>query len=165
MKLLLTVDDFGLSKEINQSVIDLVKFKKINSVAIMSHRTSDFSQLDVLKEHSVMLAPHIVLNEEMGFDGKPLPKNYLSVFLNAFSKSKRLKIRSEIRKQLDHYFAKVGRADYLTSHQHVHLLPNLFGDFLEIAQEYKIFKIRFCTDSFALSKQGVLNISSAMEKH
>lgn len=55
--------------------------------------------------------------------------------------TKKEEIINEARTQIDRY-QKTARVDFINSHHHLHLLPAISGDIVELARRYQINKIR-----------------------
>ena len=159
MKLLINADDYGLSKNNIDIIVDLIKTTPLNSLSIITN-TSFFDyaikKLDNIKIDS--LGIHINLT-----DGYPtLSKlkyivnkknmfkyNYLDFILLHKKKNFNLikkEIEEEILNQVIKVLERISHKNYfikLDSHQHIHSIPWLFEIFTKIMKKTGIKAIRF----------------------
>jgi len=163
MKLIINCDDFGVSKETNDIIINCLKFKKATSSSILSNGNFFLDGIKKIK--------------------KDIKNNYFGVHLNltegkALAKSKRLTNKKNIFNHGPEYFfflqftkkfkklendiylefksqilrvKKNGiKISHLDSHQHIHHIPFIFKIVKKLGSEFKIKKIRYVKEKFIL---------------
>jgi len=135
------VDDWGLSREINQAVLRLAQRDVLFGVSLLV----DSDHCDYLLEELLGFS-HIEIGLHLNFTTVFQGKKRFSL---PFSKSK-------MESQYDSLLLKTQRVNYIDGHHHVHLWPGIASKAIELAQE-KDIKFRVLNDSdhfgsFLLSK-------------
>jgi chitin disaccharide deacetylase len=169
--LTLCADDFGLSKAVNEAILDLAARGRLNATTLMvdgPEAASGVAALD--RTGNVALGLHVVLS------GEPTPlKSALAPAgrlphvdaLTARAFLGRLPlaaIEAEIERQYDRFEELAGRPpDFVDGHQHVHVLPRIRGLFLRIARRRAPGAwLRTCEDRLgAIRRRGVYRWKAA----
>lgn len=139
--LIVSADDFGISKSINSGIIKAFKDGIVRSIQAMP----------VAKEFQDALAQarNAGINE-MGVhlslvtgDGK-FPQGYIKIALGVFFKKINLQeVELEFRNQIECVKCAGIKISSLSSHEHIHMLPDILRIFVKLAKEYKIPAIRY----------------------
>lgn len=150
-KFILTADDFGLSKEFNNAVLE--GYKKgilksaslcVNGVAFLdavSNIIPQCSNLGIGVHLNIMEGKSLtdcnLLTNKNGF----FNNSYLSLILNSYRKKFLKQIEIEFRAQIEKA-SNLIKIDHLDSHVHVHAIPKIFELTCRLAREYNIKYIR-----------------------
>ena len=150
-QIILNADDFGLSKEFNNAVLEGNKngFLKsaslcVNGIAFLDAVTNVIPQcpnlgvgvhLNIMEGKS--LTECKLLTDKDGF----FNNNYLSLILNSYRKEFLKQIEIEFRAQIEKA-VKFIKIDHLDSHVHTHAIPKIFELACKLAKEYNINYIR-----------------------
>ncbi|OGW12103.1 MAG: hypothetical protein A3G93_07150 [Nitrospinae bacterium RIFCSPLOWO2_12_FULL_45_22] len=180
-RLIVTADDFGLTKGINQGIFEA--FSKgivTNTTLIVNGRAYDHA-LDLAKTNpGLPLGIHLTLMEERAVLSNKeiptlvqkdsfLPRNYRQLILNLFSKKIRLpEIEAEFKAQIDKFLASGIKPTHIDSHQHIHMLPSIFNIVVKLAREYGVKNIRFPYEKRVVHKGYILsthNLNRAILKY
>src|SRR4030065_94425 len=154
-KLIVTADDFGLTKGINEGIIDAHRKGIVTRTSkIANGETFEHAVLLSKQNKDLKVGVHLTLVAEspinrpdtikslIGPDEKLLI-NYKS-FLNRYILRKinlnevYIEWESQIQKVLNSGVV----INHIDSHQHLHMLPGIFKETLDLAYKYKIKKIR-----------------------
>jgi predicted glycoside hydrolase/deacetylase ChbG (UPF0249 family) len=154
-----TADDWGLTPEVNQGILDLARAGVIRRVSIMArsaHITQGLSEL--LQVPGVELGLHFDLTY-----GICLPGQVLLQWMNPFSDKKALRehARAEFKAQISKLRSLQIPIHYLDGHHHIHLSPGLIDAISDLIQSEGISCIRCPYDpTLWLTPKAVLNILS-----
>ena len=148
---ILNADDFGLSKEFNNAVLEGYKngFLKSASLCVNFDAFTDAVSNVIPQCQNLGVGVHLNIME-----GKPLTEcnlltdkygffnnNYLSLLLNSYRKEFLKQIEIEFRAQIEKA-VKFIKIDHLDSHVHTHAIPKIFELTCKLAKEYNINYIR-----------------------
>ncbi|MGD0960499.1 MAG: ChbG/HpnK family deacetylase [Methylomonas sp.] len=153
IRLIVNADDYGYYPCISRGILDAAKAGKVNATGILATSPDLTAQLAWLDTVAALEAGvHLTLTH-----GQPLTAELAARFEsrggrfpNAYSMSLLLLskqigirlIRNEWQAQIE---ACGGRKlMFLNSHEHIHMLPELFTLTLELAKDYQIPYVRFC---------------------
>lgn len=153
-KLVITADDFGMCKSVNDAIIECIEFGIIRSTNIMTNMDycDDVKKLIEFRD-SISVGLHWNLTV-----GKPLSKPNLipnlldstghfidsktfreSIFHRKISYSE---LKSELLEQYRKFLSIYGKPDYWNSHENIHTHPLLFKFFIDLASELDIKVMR-----------------------
>jgi len=154
--LIVSADDFGLTKSINEGVIKAFKEGIVTNINFLPTGEAFEDALKLagdikLKEAAAHLAltgtvpvsgrgniPTLVSERGRFFSG------YVQFFLKFFlGKINSGEIYTELKNQLEVLKRTGIRITSLSSHEHVHMLPPLLKIFIKLAKEYNIPSIRY----------------------
>lgn len=155
-QLIVSADDFGLSKSINEGIAKAYREGIVTSINILPTGPSFEESLYLIKDLKLEeIGAHLSLTEtspvtdpakvtslvtKEGF----FSANYPSFFINLFlGKIKTDDIYLELRSQLDRLKRTNLPIISLNSHEHIHMMPFLLKIFIELAGEYSIPFIRY----------------------
>jgi predicted glycoside hydrolase/deacetylase ChbG (UPF0249 family) len=153
--LIVTADDLGLTGSINNGIAESVKDGIVTAVALIPSGEAFGQAVEIARDLKFSaIAAHLSLTE-----GSPVsdPKSVSSIVTSdgrfypgygrlfsafLFNKIDPKHIYTELKSQMD-ALKKTGlKVSYLTSHQHIHMMPGMLEVFLAIAREYGIPAMR-----------------------
>ncbi len=138
-KILVVADDFGMSSKINQGIITAHKNGVVSAVTIIPTGEAFEEAINLLKENKELsVGIHIDIDKFFNIDH--------SIGLSTGPKIIPLpieEIENEVKKQIDTIKSRGIEIQYLTSHHHVHLEPELIHSVIKTIKEYNILKMRF----------------------
>jgi chitin disaccharide deacetylase len=157
--LIVSADDFGLARSINEGIVKALKEGIVTSLHLLPAGNSFEDSLYLLKGAGLKeISAHLSLTATRPITAADkIPtlvnrngyfrNNYISFFRDLFLD----KIRhEEIRLELDNQLARLSRMGLpimcLSSHEHIHMMPSLLEIFLGLAEKYKIPFIRYPHD-------------------
>ncbi len=148
--LIITADDFGVSKIANQKILKVVQNQKIDRVAIMIGGKFSSEEIKKLLATGIKLDIHLhLLSRDFFQKRKEEPKGgaikrglvFLKDFLIGKYSSQKVKLIWE--KQIKYFFQLFGQyPDGINSHEHMHFFPPFFRVALSLKNKYKVDYIR-----------------------
>jgi predicted glycoside hydrolase/deacetylase ChbG (UPF0249 family) len=161
IRLIINADDFGLSEKINFEIIKSYRYGLLRSASLMANgksfdnavkMISDNPDLDIgvhltLVAEKPLLAPDNVrslLNAD-GFFNMSAVKFAKKYFMNKIDP---FELKSECSAQIEKIIAHGIKPTHIDSHQHVHVLPDIFRIVTDLAKKYKIPFIRIPKEDF-----------------
>ncbi len=182
MKLLITADDYGVTRGVTDSILKSVDDGAINCVSMIANGQDFDRAVDEAKKRPQMqIAVHLNLTE-----GKPssdlrsgelvdsdgnfhlLFQSLLFRYLFSSNKTKfKQDIKNEVRAQiLKIKNAFPGRDIFLNGHDHVHMIPFVFAAVDEVAEELNIAYVRISKEPlFFVPSRVTVYIGSGIIKH
>lgn len=162
LKLIVNADDFGLNHKINEEILLSYRDGILRSVSIMANGNSFIEAVNLAKEYKMDVGVHIALvdgipinepsrissliDSEGQFlkDSNSFLKRYLigKISLDDIKKEFAL----QIEKAIDHGL----KITHLDSHQHLHILPQIFEIAKFFSSKYSIKYIRYPKEKFAI---------------
>lgn len=174
-------DDYGVSDEISDKILDSIQHGAINSISILT--TTDSFERNMKKlvnvDH-VRLSLHLNLVE--GFPAAPkalIPDitnedgefkfSFLPLWIKYFlsSKKDKEKLKEQIKMEVEHQIKKyISHLDKgvplrVDSHMHFHMIPFIFDVLVELSMKYKIKFIRLPYELRYYSKDTFKNYFSS----
>lgn len=150
--IIISVDDFGISRKANENILKLVETGKIDRLAVMPH--GFISQDDVARLLTSMIP--LDLHADVRNDINPKRKLHdgalkrMLLFILKFivGNNKPRHIEKRWDEQI-HAFQKIFNKypDGLNTHEHVHFFPPYFKVLLKLSKKYDIPYIRFGKES------------------
>jgi len=154
MRVIFHGDDFGLTRGINQGIIDAFKRGLLTSASIVTTGEAVEDALRLAREHPGLdLGVHLVLCDERPL----LPYEYISSILSSnrcflsrqqllfrilTRKINGLEVRAEWSAQIEKVLNEGISLSHLDGHQYLHLYPGLLHVTLKLAKEYGIPFVR-----------------------
>ena len=145
-------DDFGLHDDINRAISEGVKKGRIHGVSVSANGTAvDWPLLREMKSSGAKIGAHLTWADETWLTGQgSISRAAIIKKLALHSSGFVNQLRDEARAQIDLLLKNGIHPDHVDSHQHIHVLPNLWPITLELAREYSIPRIRIpMASSFA----------------
>lgn len=160
-QIIINADDFGFSSGINKGIIKSYKKGLTTSTSIVCNTKNfdgDIKELKKLEE----LGKGVHLNLTVGkpiSNERDIPtltnkkglfeKNvYNFIFKLTILRIKREHIERELEAQIKKAVYKLDDIDHIDSHQHVHILPQIYPLVLKLAKKYKIPFVRIPKQNF-----------------
>ena len=150
-KFILNADDFGMSKEYNNAVLDGINNGILTSASLCANGNFFEDAVNNIVPQSKNLSVGVHLNIIEGKSLTTCPQltdsngnfnnGYISLILKSFDKSFMQEVETEFRAQIEKIKASV-RIDHIDSHVHTHAIPNIFKLTAKLAAEYDIPYIR-----------------------
>lgn len=155
LNLTITADDCGLSRGIDQSVIDLHQSSMVSAASIMANFPQAQAAFEAYSACPTLeLGAHLTLT-----DGKPLTRaakrsglvkhngyfhdRFFLFSMSLFPSEKMLGIvREELSAQLDVFVEAGLRASHITTHHHFHTIPAMRKIVHELAKQYEVSWVR-----------------------
>jgi len=139
--LIVSADDFGISKSINSGIIKAFKDGIVRSIQVMPVAQEFQNALAQAKNAGINeMGVHLSLVTR---DGK-FPQGYSKIACGLFFKKINLQeVELEFRNQLECVKCAGIKISSLSSHEHIHMLPDILRIFVKLAKEYKIPVIRY----------------------
>jgi hopanoid biosynthesis associated protein HpnK len=160
-KLIVNADDFGINDNVNVSILESFKNGILRSASLLANGEAFESAVQIIKSNPKLdIGVHLTLT-----DGKPVldsPKlvslvNERGKFHNhAIDLSERYflsqlsfnEIKKEFTAQIEKILDNGINISHIDSHQHVHILPQIFSITSELANHYKIEYVRLPKEYF-----------------
>ncbi|MFC1571220.1 carbohydrate deacetylase [Candidatus Margulisiibacteriota bacterium] len=165
-KLIVTADDFGSIESTNQAIMHCYHHGLVRSASLMAVGSA-FEQAVTLAKATpgLSIGAHLTLvNEKPVLAAKEIPSlvnqdGYLHYSYKVFMKKYFLRqinldeVERELHSQITKVINRGIKIDYLNSHQHIHLLPEILRRVIKLAQHFNIECLRF-------PKTSILNLPS-----
>lgn len=164
-RIIFNADDFGISKGVNQAIVEAHKNGILNSASLMvNQKYAAEAVAEAQKMPNLSLGLHANLTNE--FPAAPAEKIPLLVdengrFKNGFvklawlalvkGKALREQVRIELEAQIKKALDMGVKLSHIDSHRHVHMIPAIFDVFLELKEKYQIKRIRVINECGLLS--------------
>ncbi|MDP3730599.1 MAG: ChbG/HpnK family deacetylase [Candidatus Omnitrophota bacterium] len=144
--LIVTADDLGLAKSINEGIAKACREGIVSSVSVIPTGEAFTDALKVIKDLNLKeIGAHLALTET-----KPVKstskfyKNHNRFFKDIFFKAFDLEeIRKELKAQLELLKRTGVRITHINSHEHIHMMPELLNIFISLAKEFDIPALRY----------------------
>mgnify|MGYP006092709839 CR=1 FL=1 len=158
--MIVTCDDFGIHRDIDLSIISLCKAKKINAVSIISCGKTFSSSIKEL----IDIKGKVDLGIHATWVGERSIINYqkissITTHMNALNDDFKIfylkwslgiikleHLRIELEEQILRLLNIVGKIDHIDSHQHIHMIPQIFELCIKLAEKYDIPRIRIVNE-------------------
>ena len=148
----ITADDFGISKPVNEAIVNLLLKKKIDYATLIVNLNGFEDAVDKIKKYS--------LENKIGFHfnltwGKPVSENLKKIvdkngyFLNlkklyfaSLFKNIKDEVEKELKAQIKKFENSGLKLNFMTGHQYIELFPQIGEIYFKFAIKNKI-KVRF----------------------
>jgi len=157
-KILISADDFGISRNASQKILELIRNGKINRVEVMVSKNITLEQIQELLNSGVKIDIHFHLKGDVLDQWQDRKKEFkegnfkrILTFLwdYFFSKDRVGETEAEWYFQLSDFKKMFGRyPDGISSHEHIHFFPAYFRIIMEIASKNNIEFIRFGKNNY-----------------
>jgi chitin disaccharide deacetylase len=149
--LIVTADDFGLSREVNAGVISAFRDGVLTGTSLMVAGSASIEAAELAKQHPGLdVGLHLVLTRGCSV----LPPDRLGGITDAasrfankptaaamryfFDRGIRTCLRDEIRAQIEQHLQLIGQLHHLDGHLNIHVHPVVGQILIELAGEYRI---------------------------
>jgi predicted glycoside hydrolase/deacetylase ChbG (UPF0249 family) len=169
-KIIITADDFGISEEANKKILELVKLKKIDRVAIMTNGILFQEDINILLHSGVKLDVHLNITEKFKGERKmkegAIKRSALFLARYIGGQISASIVEKEWEEQIKKFKEIVGKyPDGINSHQHVHYYPSYFKATSELSKKYSISFIRCGNKGLLGNINGVKQILSVFRRN
>lgn len=170
-KISLSADDFGISELSNQSILALLRLKKLDRIAVMMDglRLPSKAEVEELLASGVKLDIHLneiqKITEKRALSEPVIPRllNFLWRFISGDIRTSIMEIKW--RKELNKFREIFGRnPDGISAHQHIHFFLAYFKAVLRIADDFEIPYIRFGSEGIIESDNNVYRILNFLHR-
>ncbi len=144
--LIVTADDLGLTKSINEGIAKACREGIVTSVSVIPTGEAFADALKVIKDLGLKgIGAHLALTET-----KPLLKsskfyiNHYPLFKDIiFKKIDLEEIRKELKAQLELLKDSGANITHINSHEHMHMIPEILEILISLAKEFNIPALRY----------------------
>lgn len=160
-RLIVHADDFGLSEKINAGIIDAYYNGILRSTSIVANGQAFDHAVALARSHPLLdIGIHLTLVEEQPLSAPqqvPTLVNSRGKFLQSsttfaknylLGKISKQDIRRELALQIEKVLATGLTVSHLDSHQHIHMLPGIWGIVCDLSEKYQVAAIRYPLESF-----------------
>lgn len=153
--IIVTADDFGLSREVNAGVIRAHREGILTATSLMVAAAAREEAAGLAREnpnldvglHLVLCRGRSVLGAERLAGVVDAAANFAESPIAAglryfFNRAIRSRLRDEIRAQIDLHLKTIGRLDHLDGHLNIHVHPVVADLLVELCSEYRVPCIR-----------------------
>lgn len=162
-KLIVNADDFGINKNVNDSILQSFNNGILRSASLLANGEAFESAVNIIKSNPKLdIGIHLALT-----DGKPVLDSSRLVSLvdergifynHAIDVAERYlvgklsfdEIKKELTAQIEKILDNGINISHIDSHQHVHILPQIFSITSELASHYKIEYVRLPKEYFQM---------------
>jgi len=165
-RLIVTADDFGMARSINEGIARAYSDGIVTSVALLPAGAAFDDAIRIARELKIDQAgAHLALTEVR----PDLPPHHTNLFLQLVSKKIRPdELYAELKSQLEAAFSTGIKINNISSHEHVHMFPAILEIFIRLAKEFGIDTIRYphgdrpvsWLEAGAIYRSAVLNFFS-----
>lgn len=159
-RVIVHADDYAISRHVSEDIVSQIKNGSIQSISVMPNMTTTEEGIRLLSPYADQLLVSIHLNLVEGrcaADPGSIPRiadqngylklTWLGIMVRSVSRDFRkqagIEFRAQVR-QVSRFLKKAGFKGKLRldSHQHVHMIPGLFGEVCSLTKEFEIEYIR-----------------------
>lgn len=151
--LIVNADDFGLSSEINDGIIDTFQNGLVRSASLMTTEDGFADAIEKIKKPPLLdIGIHLNIVR-----GKPKRSLIYIFFRRIFNKrGLETEIRQEFERQIRTAIDQGVKITHLDTEKHLHAFPFILGIVIELAKKYEIKSIRFpFEEAVSLRKAGL----------
>lgn len=151
--IIISADDFGISRLASENILKLVRREKIDRVEIMMSKNISASQVQELLSSNAKLDIHLhLLGNELDFwqeherkieDGAAMRGiKFLLKYILGIAGQKN--IEKEWQRQIEDFIRVFKKTpDGISSHEHIHFFPPYFSCMVKLCKKFQINYIRF----------------------
>jgi predicted glycoside hydrolase/deacetylase ChbG (UPF0249 family) len=156
-KIIISADDFGISRLASENIMKLVNQGKVDRVEVMMSKNITPSQVEALLASNVKIDIHLhLVKDELDYwqeharkieDGAVVRGiKFILKYTVGITSAKN--IEKEWQRQIEEFVKIFGKApDGASSHEHIHFFPPYLGCLLELCRKFEINYVRFGTAS------------------
>lgn len=164
MRVIINADDFGMSKTVNQAIVEGFNNGILTSTCIMANMPSFEDAIRKLKElNGIGLGVHLNIiehktilpvkekNSKLYDNNGKFNNGFLQMIFKSFDDDFMFEVEQEFRAQIEAVL-EYAKPDHLDSHVHVHAIPKIFNLVCKLAKEYDIPCVRTQFEYLYLAK-------------
>lgn len=162
--LIVTADDAGLHPGMTEGAIRAHREGIVTACSIVANGAAFDDAVARLRDVPALeVGVHLTLVEERALTPMRFPKKYTSFVPLYLARAIPLAaIERELRAQIERVAATGLRVTHLNGHQHLHLLPRIFGVVRNLAREFAIPYVRIVDDRGGSARQLSMRALSAL---
>ena len=144
--LIVTADDLGLAKSINDGIADACKDGIVTAVSVIPTGEAIDDAINVARDLPFKdIGAHLALSETRPLlKTSKFYKNHKRLFLDlSLGRVDLNDIYSELKAQMDVLKRSGLKITHINSHEHIHMMPKMLDVFIRLAKEYDVPAIRF----------------------
>jgi predicted glycoside hydrolase/deacetylase ChbG (UPF0249 family) len=163
-RLIVTADDVGLHRGMTEGAIRGHREGIVTACSVVANGVAFDDAIARLRDvPSLEVGVHLTLVEERPLTGIRLPKKYTSFVPRYLARAIPIgAIECELRAQIERVVATGLRVTHLNGHQHLQMLPRIFGIVARLAREYSIPYVRIVDDRGSATRRVPMAILSAL---
>ena len=148
-RLIATVDDVGLHPGMTEGAIRAHREGIVTACSVVANgRAFDDAVKRLRDVPSLDVGVHLTLVEEQSLTGMRFPRKYPSFVPLYLARVISLgDVERELRAQIERVVDSGLRVTHLNGHQHLHLLPRVFGVVAKLAREFEIGYVRIVNEA------------------
>lgn len=152
-QLCITADDYGIGRGVNAAIEQLAAMGRLQAVSVMVHEGAELDTLDTLRATGAALGIHLVFDER--------PGGYKRALGRIAVPGAMAKLAAELEAQIERYLALGLSLDFVNSHEHVHVIPRVWKQTVQLAERYGAKAIRSAAfRPVRMSRDGALALAS-----
>lgn len=140
MKLMVTIDDLGISPGVNASAEELIALGAVDCLSVFPTGPEFAGAMELASSSETAVSVHLNCIQPPFLTGADFPSSHGVWYFRG--KKFAEKVREEWSRQIERVLAGGVMVTRLDSHQHMHHVPGLRELILELAREYGISSIR-----------------------
>jgi len=154
MKVIINADDFGMSRTVNQAIIEGYNNGILTSTCVMANmpgfedavrKLGDVDGIGIgvhlnIIEYKTILKTREKNSKLYDEDGK-FKNGFLQMIIKSFDEDFMFEVEQEFRAQIE-AVSEYAQPDHLDSHVHTHAVPKIFELVCKLAKEYNIPCVR-----------------------
>lgn len=145
-RLIVTADDLGLAKSINEGIAKACREGIVSSVSVIPTGEAFEDALKVIKDLGLKeIGAHLALTETRPLlNSSKFYKNHNGFLKDIFfRKIVSASIQKELKAQLE-MLGKAGvKISHINGHEHIHMMPEILNIFISLAKEFDIPALRY----------------------
>lgn len=144
--LIVTADDLGLAKSINEGIAKACQEGIVTAVSVIPTGKSFEDAVKIIKDLRLKeIGAHLALTETKPLlAGSRFCKNYNQFFFNlSVGNIRENDIYQELKAQLELLKSTGIAVTHINGHEHIQMMPKIMNIFIRLAKEYNIPAIRF----------------------
>jgi chitin disaccharide deacetylase len=148
-RLIVTADDVGLHPGMTEGAILAHREGIVTACSVVASGRAFEDAIERLRDvPSLDVGVHLTLVEEQSLTGMRFPRKYPSFVPLYLARVISLSdIERELRAQIERVAGSGLQVTHLNGHQHLHLLPRVFGVVAKLAREFGIGYVRIVNES------------------
>ncbi|MBK2094006.1 ChbG/HpnK family deacetylase [Francisella philomiragia] len=163
-KIIICADDFGMSQNINNAIVELLKKNIINATSCMTNMPEfkqGISELKRIYNNSINVGIHLNLTEGTPFtEAKSLVSNDSFIPVSKLLIKSQLRfikykdVYNELKYQIKYFIDNWGNLpDFIDGHQHVHHFPIIRKALVSLYKEFNMYnKQTYIRSTYNMSK-------------
>ncbi len=144
--LIVTADDLGLTKSVNEGIAKACREGIVSSVSVIPTGEAFGDAIRIVKDLGLKeIGAHLSLTETKPvLNSSKFFKNHNQFFFDAFfKKADQGGVYKELKAQIELLSNAGAKITHINSHGHIHIIPKVLDIFIALAKEFNIPAIRY----------------------